>query len=230
MKKLIGLICLITFSTSFAQDIVKSPQINVTGEGKLKVVPDQVSITLGVKNKSTSAKESKELTDKAIDKALKLLIKKGVNQTDIQTQRVSLYQSYDHKKKTTYYTADQTIKFLLTNLEIYDELMIELLNSGINTINQVQFKSSKFESFQSTVRNLAINNAKKKAQDYVKPLGQKVGKALMISESSVRNHYPEPIMYESMAKSNAYQESPHQTLATGEIEISIKVSVRFILL
>lgn len=76
----------------------------------------------------------------------------------------------------------------------------------------------------------AILNAKKKADDYVSVLaGQKVGKAILISDNSY-THYPQPML---MAKggwaSDEAAAAPRETLAVGEIEIICTVNVSFIL-
>jgi len=72
-------------------------------------------------------------------------------------------------------------------------------------------------------------NAKQKAEDYVSVLGQKVGKALLISDSS-QAYYPQPMYKNSMMGGEAMVSGDSQeTLAVGEIEIIATVNVTFIL-
>jgi uncharacterized protein YggE len=106
---------------------------------------------------------------------------------------------------------------------------MDVMETGINVINGVEFKSSKMELFESQARKKAILNAKKKAEDYVSVLpGQKVGKAISISDNS-QTSYPQPVFMAKgmMADSEATQ--PRETLAIGEIEIVSNVSVSFVL-
>ncbi|MFD0779127.1 SIMPL domain-containing protein [Flavobacterium myungsuense] len=111
----------------------------------------------------------------------------------------------------------------------YDALVDGLVEIGINRIDNVEFKSSKFALLQSDARKLAIKDAKVKAEDFVSVLGQKVGKAITISDNS-QNYNPQPIRYamKTMSMAGDAAES-RETLATGEIEIIVNVSVSFIL-
>ena len=78
-------------------------------------------------------------------------------------------------------------------------------------------------------KKLAIQNAKAKAEDFVSVLNQKVGKAMTISDNS-QAYYPPRPMYEMKAQmmSDAGA-APRETLATGEMEIIINVSIGFLL-
>ena len=66
------------------------PQISVTGEGKIKIVPDQAVVTVGFQNSGKDAKEVKTLNDEVVYKVIKFLKKSGVHETDYKTNNVSL--------------------------------------------------------------------------------------------------------------------------------------------
>ena len=71
-------------------------------------------------------------------------------------------------------------------------------------------------------------NAKQKAQDYVSAIGQKVGKALLITDNSQPPYYPQPL-YKGGMMAMAADAAPRETLAVGEIEVTTNVSVTFAL-
>jgi uncharacterized protein YggE len=146
---------------------------------------------------------------------------------DYRTQRVSLNPIFDYEKKKTTYNAIQTVEILLRDLSQYDALMEGLVDEGINRIDNVVFQSSKLAQHQSEARKLAIKDAKLKAEDYVSVLGQKVGKAMTISDNS-QNYQPQTVY---AMKTMAMDESAatRETLAAGEITITANVSVSFIL-
>ena len=216
-------------SLSFAQEIKQVPQISVNGEGKVKVVPDQASISVTVETKGNLAKEVKKQNDQKIEAVIKFIKKINLNPTDYKTQRVALNPQYDYEKKQHNYNASQTIEILLRDLSKYDELMEGLVDEGINRIDNVTFQSSKLGQYQSEARKLAMKEAKLKAEDYVSVLGQKIGKAMTISDNS-QTYYPQP-MYAAMKTMAVLgdSESPRETLAVGEINITANVSVSFIL-
>lgn len=229
MKKLIlFVICLFTV-LAFSQEVKPIPQISVMGEGKVKVVPDQVVILATVETKGNNAKDVKKQNDIQMDAVLKLLKSMNLASTDFKTKRVSLNPQYDFEKKKHSYNATQTIEILLRDLSKYDELMEGLVVQGINRIDNVTFQSSKLTQYQSEARKLAMREAKTKAEDYVSVLGQKVGMAITINDNS-QTYYPQPV-YASM-KTMSMDESaaaapPRETMAVGEIEIIANVSVSF---
>jgi uncharacterized protein YggE len=229
MKKLILLFVMATGSI-FAQEAKQIPQISVTGEGKIKVIPDEAMVTFSIENTSKVAADAKKANDIIADNVLKLIKKKGIAVTDFQTQRMNLYKNYDYTTKKNNYVANQTITIHLKDLTKYDDLMMDLVETGINGIQGVQFLSSKIKELEKQARKKALLDAKQKAADYVSVLdGQKLGKALLISENSYTN-YPQP-QFNRMMKSMAMESeaTPTEILAIGEIEIASTVSVTFVL-
>ncbi len=229
MKKIILLLALVT-TTIQAQEQKQVPQITVSGEGNIKVTPDEAFITVAVENTGKEAVEVKKKNDETVDKVLKLIKQRGIPTADYQTQRVNLYKNYDYNTKKYNYVANQTISIHLKDLTKYDKLMMDIVDSGINSIQGIEFKSSKIKEYESQARKKAILDAKQKAEDYVSVLaGQKIGKALVISDNSYTN-YPRPVLAEMKTMAMADGAStPQETLAIGEIEIISNVSVSFAL-
>ena len=230
MKKTAIILFTMLVTAIQAQEIKQIPMVNVSGEGKVKIEPDQALITISVETKGNDAVSVKKDNDKKMDAVLKLIKKANIAKEDFQTQRVSLNPNYDYEKKKNYFLASQTVQILLKDLSKYDELMAGTVDAGINRINNVEFKTSKLLQLQSDARKLAIEDAKTKAEDFVSVLGQKVGKAITISDNSA-GYNPQPILYramksEAMAMNDGAQ---NETLALGEIEIVVNVGVSFIL-
>lgn len=228
MKKLV-MILLFSVGMIQAQEVKTVPQISVSGEGKIKVTPDEALITVAVENTGKESAEVKKKNDEIVDKVLKLIKQRGIPKADYQTQRVNLYKNYDYNAKKYNYVANQTISIHLKDLSKYDKLMMDLVDSGINSIQGVEFKSSKIKEYESQARKKAILDAKQKAEDYVSVLpGQKVGKALVISETGVVNAVPLSYEMKTMAMADGGAMTK-ETLAIGEIEIISNVSVSFAL-
>ena len=217
-----------TVAKAQEQKITPIPQISVNGEGKIRVTPDQAVVTVGVQNSGKEAAEVKKLNDDTIDKVIKFLKKSGIPTTDFITNNVSLFKNYDYDKKKYTYEANQTLVITLKDLSKYDAIMMGLNDTGINSIQGVDFKSSKLEDYEKEARKKAMLNAKQKALDYVSVLGQKVGKAIMISDNSAV-FYPQP-MYKTMNMAMANDAgAERETLAVGEIVINANVTVSFVL-
>ena len=229
MKKLVLVVLTLFVTMSHAQEQKQIPQIAVSGEGKIKVKPDQVVVNFGVENTGKDAQEVKKLNDEKIENVLKFIKKFGIPASDFQTTNVSLNRNYDYDKKKYNFQASQSITITLKNISKYDELMMGLVDNGINNISNVEFKSTEIEKYKSDARKLAIKDAKKKAEDFVSVLGQKVGKALLITDNSPNYYSPQPMFKGAMLEMSADAGAPRETLAVGEIEVIINVMVSFVL-
>jgi uncharacterized protein YggE len=231
MKKTAVILALLVMGITQAQVQEQKavvPQISVTGEGKIKVVPDQAVVTVGFQNTGKDAKEVKTLNDEVVDKVIKFLKKSGIPATDYKTNNVSLGKNYDYEKKKYNFQANQTLTIALKDLSKYDEIMMGLNDAGINNIQGVEFKSSKMEEHEREARKKAMLNAKQKAADYVSVLGQKVGKALLITDAS-NVYFPQPMYKGNMMAMATEADTVRETLAIGEIEINTTVNVTFAL-
>lgn len=227
MKKSILIFLAMVGTSAVAQQpqFVPQPQISVSGEGKIKVTPDYAIITVGVENTGADATDIKKKNDATVDAVIKYIKGFKIPASDYQTKQVYLHRSYDYNKKKNNFVASQTISITLKDLSKYDALMNGLVDTGVNNVNGVEFKSTKLAQFEADARKAAVLEAKAKANDFASALGQKVGKAIMISDNSQTN-YPMPRMY-AMKAEMADAGMAQETLAIGEIEIIANVTVSF---
>ena len=229
MKKLILTITLVLttiMNQAQTSNMTPVPQVMVSGEGKIKVTPDEAVITVGVEYTGQDATEVKKKNDETVDQVIKTIKKNGIPVSDFQSQRISLYKNYDYQTKKNNYVSNQTISIHLKDLSKYDAIMLDLVNSGINQIQGVEFKSSKLKQYETEARKKAVMDAKMKAEDYVGALGQKIGKAILISDNS-QSSFPQPMYRNVMVKS--MDAAPNETLAIGEIDVTATISISFIL-
>ena len=220
------LILAITTTTAMAQNTLPPNTIDVTGEGIVRVVPDEVTINIRVENTGENTKILKEQNDATISEVLKFLKKMDIADKDVRTEYMNLNKNYDHNSKTYTFAANQSLSVKLRDLKKYEAVMKGLIDTGINRIDGVSFSSSKEESLKSEARKKAVENAKMKAQEYVSVLNQTVGKAVSISEFN-NSGGPQP-MYK-MAMMDSSSGGGGQTIALGEMEIKTTVNVSFLL-
>lgn len=225
MKKLFYL-ALATFaiSTLNAQTVNQAPIIVVSGEGNVKIKPDEAVISIGSEIKGKDATEVKLENDKIISKMIAFLKKNKIEDKFYQSQNISLNRQHDYETKTDYFVASQILTIQLKDLSKYENIMFGLIEAGANTIYGVEFKSSKTASYETEARTKAVENAQNKANDYGKALNQPVGKAVYLSEfSQVVN----PRVYNMEAKMMSQDSSSGQTAAPGEIVITSNITVHY---
>lgn len=225
MKKLLFSLVFLVFVNGIAQENPVS-LVNVTGEGTVKVIPDEVVIRARIEHTGKSASEVKSQNDRVVNDIIKYLKTQNIPSKNFQTEYIRLSKDYNYNTKDTFYSANQAISIRLQDLSKYEKLMSGLLSSGLNRIDGIQFQSSKKEELESEARKKAVLNAQEKAREYASALGQEIGKAQSINELGNGN-YPQP-MYKAMIMEDA-SSGDQETIAPGEMEITVKVNVGFLL-
>jgi len=225
MKKINTLLLILTTCIMTAQTHPQ-PTVDVTGEGIVYVVPDEVTISVRVENTGKNPKELKQENDRIVNEVFNFIRSIGIKDKHVSTEYIRLNKNYEYNTKSYSYAANQSIRIKLTDLEKYEHLMNGLIETGINRIDGVNFSSSFMVKLESEARKKAMAHAKMKAEEYAGVLDQTIGKAVSINEQQSVN-YPQP-MYKSMAMMSD-SSADQQTIAPGEMEIRVNVNVRFIL-
>ena len=228
MKRYV-LLLLIAFTLSgiYAQQGPTVPMVSVTGEGVVRIVPDEVVVQARIEHTGKSAAEVKALNDQVVSELLAYLESEGISPKHLQTQYVRLNKEYNYNTKESFYSANQALNIRLENLHRYETIISGLLENGLNRIDGIEFKSSQQEELEVKARELAVRKAKEKAEDYAHALDQQVGKAVIITELEGGNI---PHVFRSMEMKLADSSAQTQTIAPGELEVRVRVNVSFLLL
>ena len=226
MKYIVTIIILSITCTLMAQETIK-PMVEVTGEGIVRVVPDEVTINLRVENTGTNAKELKQQNDRIVNDVLSFIRSQKIEDKYVKTEYIRLSKNYDYNTKKYNYAANQSISVKLTNLDKYEALMNGLMESGINRIDGISFSSSQRSALESEARKKAVANALQKAKEYAGELNQGVGKAVSIREN-LSFSPPSPIYRSAMQMDSSG--GAEQTMAPGEMEVRVVIYISFELL
>lgn len=163
---------------------VKPRQIRVSGEGKIRVMPNLVILTLNVSFTKPRMADAVEQTQQTVDSVLYILEKFGRKDLDIKTSSISANKDYEYVANTNRfigYKAEQTIDFVLNDISKFTELTGKLLETKINSIAQIQFNHSKADSLLREANLLAYDDALKSANKLATRANVTLGKLLFIS-------------------------------------------------
>ena len=223
MKNLLFLMAITLSLPLMAQQNLNNSQVNVTGEGIVKIAPDEVVIKSRIEHEGNSAAQVKAQNDEVVNKVIKYLKNAGVDEKNIKTDYINLNKRYNYNEKTYSYAANQAISITLKDINNYEQIMKGLLENGLNRIDGVEFKSSEMEIHEKEARKMAVLDAQNKARELVVPLNQQIGKAISISEMEYNTIQP---MYRMMDEAVAMSKG-EETVAPGQLEIKIRVNVGF---
>ncbi len=226
--RIIQTLLILLITTGMMAQNKTEPSIDVTGEGIVRVVPDEVTINIRVENTGENTKTLKEQNDITVNEVLKFLKKQKIEDKDVRTEYMNLKKDYDYNTKTYSFSANQAISIKLRDLKKYEGVMKGILDSGVNRIDGIDFSSSNKIALESQARKKAMENALMKAKEYAGVLNQNVGKAILISEFSSQNG-PQPRFKQMMMSSSADGSMESESISLGEMEIRTTINVSFLL-
>lgn len=204
--------------------------INVTGSGVAYGRPDIAVAQIGVQTRHADpAKAVAGNTEKmqAIMAALKGL---GIDEKDIQTTNFSVYaqQNYDDKGQPTdlTYVVDNSVSVTVRDLTKVGDVLGKSTAAGANTVNGVSFSVSDQSALEAQARDKAMADAKARAQQLAAAAGVSLDKPLNISEYSSGPVYADSVKLQSGMGGGGGAPVP---VSTGQIQVSLQVSVTYII-
>lgn len=224
MKRIFTLFMLVASFAIYAQQ-QQVPLVSVTGEGIVNVVPDEVELQVRIEHEGMNPSTVKMENDNAVNTILNFLKRMEVDEKDIRTTFLNLNKNYDYQTKTYSYTANQSLSITVRDINDYEKIVTGLLEKGLNRIDGIQFKSSEIKKHKEEARKRAVLDAKQKANLYATALEQQIGAAFQISETESNF---QPLQKMEMMQTSA-DSGNRETIAPGEMEISVKVNVSFYL-
>lgn len=200
--------------------------MTVSGTGRVTVVPDIASINIGVRSEAedvTDALDSNTGQANAISQALQDL---GVAEDDIQTSNFNVYPSDRYDPMTgqvegRYFVVENTVNVTVRDLSSLGEVLTAVVEAGANNIYGINFDVEDRDAAIAEARQLAIQDAKAKAQAIAEESGVELGEILNISVYSGST----PTIYYD-AKGGAYSEAA-VPISAGTLSITMEASLKY---
>jgi uncharacterized protein YggE len=237
MKKLILVfsILLILSPAVLAQNTIQPPLITVTGQAEVRVPPDEVVFTLGVESVDKDILVAQKRTDDSVREVLAIARKNNVKPEDVQTSFISVQPKYntddlDYDQRRTVkrefvgYQVSKTIAVILRDISRFDSLLSDVLRAGVTRLSNLQFRDSKIREHRDQARAMAIKAAQQKAQLLASQVGQSIGPAYSITESSVT---PYSNVAQNVAGAGRSDQESEGAIAPGSISVTAQVTVSF---
>lgn len=214
--------------------------ISVTGEGKVTVVPDIVTLSLGVVAQQASIAEAQTQTAEAMDKVITALTDNGLNERDIQTQYFNVRQvtRWDPETEQELVVGYEVTNMVIAKVRVLDyesytldykvgTVINAVVEAGrdLTRIKSISFSVDDPSDYYKEAIGEAMADAETKAQQLAELAGVTLGKPIYISEWTSYPIYPVEVYMEAAAVTAA-----PTPISPGEIEIILTVQVSYAIL
>lgn len=160
--------------------------ITVTGDAEIRVPPDEVIITLGVETSDPRIAEAMRQNSERVQKVLALTQSYGIDPDLVQTEYIELeprYRDSYEQRDFIGYFARKTIVVTLRDLARFEGFLTDALESGVNYLHGIEFRTTELRKYRDQARSLAIRAAREKADALARELDQTIGRPESITEN-----------------------------------------------
>jgi uncharacterized protein YggE len=158
--------------------------VTTYGSTIIRVDPDIASIHFAVSRTENHPKEAfrvvREASKKVVDHLQTTNFKK-----ETSSSRISLSQTWDYvgaTRKFIGYTARTDFHTMLFDLDQLENLLVGIVDSGVNEISDVNFQTSRLKELRAEARRKAVEAAIAKAENYCLAAGVRLGSVIHIED------------------------------------------------
>jgi len=208
--------------------------ISVSGTGSVTIPPEYVSVSVGVETQAATASEALQANNQLATSATVAITGLGIDDDDLTTSSVSLnpvtkYNSDDGTSTITGFRASNTLSVTVRPQEggddldtLVGEVLTELVNQGINTINDVTFKADNTTEATDTARTLAVDNAYAVASVFAKAACYGI---VGVADMKVNDgNIPQPVESDVLFAAAPSVSTP---ISSGDITVSSSVDIDY---
>jgi uncharacterized protein YggE len=232
---LIGLVALVLVGVLSAcstptTDKTNTRQMTVAGTGKVYLTPDVSYIVIGVRSEADTVADALGKNNTQSTAVAAKLKELGVAEKDVQTSAFNVYpqQEFDRDGKPirSFYVVENTVNVTVRDLKKLGEILDAVVRNGANTINGISFDVENKASAITEARRLAIEDARKQADEMATAAGVKLGSVMNLSV--YQNGNPTP-MYDAkgMGAANATGGGAQVPIAAGQLVIIMQSSITY---
>jgi uncharacterized protein YggE len=216
----------------------KQSTVSVFGTGTVLARPDMIQMSITLSKVAQTTKAAQDEVSGMVRQVLTILKDANIEDKNITTASLNFRSEYEYTNRRTLIgqRAEQMITFsiddIANNSEKASGIIDRLIRINGIELNQVNFSIKNNTEYFIASRELAFQKAVEKANQYAELSKLKIIKVLSITEegnqqiSSMNNRLlNQKMVYEAQAA----DDSGSTVLPTGELEITTKILVVFLL-
>ena len=232
------LVVLFSLILVFAQpaSALEAPQANTietSATGVVTVEPDVVQLSLTVRTEESSGALAEENNAIAVNKAIDLLSKEGLDKDEIKTTNYSTYsylKTDPNKNVDTeimVYSTSSGLEVTMKELNMVGEILDQLANITEVNVNSVNYSIQDPEKYKEQVIDSAIADAKQNILDSATALGVELDKLAYLRIDFSPNLGIQPYIRAAVAPTSSAIPQPQNPdkitiSATADLSYSVK--------
>lgn len=203
-------------------------QISVAGRGEASADPDTVILSLGVSVLRDTVTEAIADAADLMTEVIQVLRDQGVEEDDIQTTNFAVFPEFDfsrdNERELRGFRVSNQVSASLRDVGAAGALIDAAAQAGGDDvlINDISFTIDDSQALLDEARELAVADARRKAEQIARLTGVDLGDVIAISESSRRAPAPQIFARITLDAAAEFAATP---VAPGQSSVSVSVTI-----
>ncbi|MGD0019206.1 MAG: SIMPL domain-containing protein [Candidatus Limnocylindrales bacterium] len=203
--------------------------VTVSGVGEVSVAPDTADVMIGVSVTKPTVKDARAGAATSMTAIIAAVKKVGIADKDIVTTNVSLSPVYDYTSsapRLTGYQFSNSLKVTVRDLTKVADVIDDSSTAGATIIQGISFRLDNPKSVETQARQLAMADARSRADALAQAAGVSIKGVATINETSASspiNYYP------SYAAAGVSKDAVSTPIQTGTTDITVQVTVSYLI-
>ncbi|XP_057595529.1 interleukin-1 receptor-associated kinase 1-binding protein 1 [Hippopotamus amphibius kiboko] len=205
-----------------AQAQTSTREVHVSGTAEVSASPDRAQVAVRVSSTKEAAAEAKKSVCRRLD-----YITQSLQQQGVQSENVTVTKDFKRVENAYHMEAEVCITFTeFGKMQNICNFLIEKLDSSV-VISQAQFYHTpgSVENLRRQACLVAVENARRKAQEVCNLVGQTLGKPLLIKEEETKEWEGQIDDHQSSRLSSSL--TVQQKIKSATIHAASKVFITF---
>lgn len=203
--------------------------ISVSGTASISLTPDIATLVLGVEALDETVAQARSNAAQAMAGIVDVLKAAGIEDKDIQTQRLSIQPQYDYSSETrklTGFSVNNIVNVTIRDIDSVGSIIDQAVSAGgdLTRIQSIYFSVDDTSPYEAQLIEDAVNDATEKAQHLADLTGVTLGRPISISYGS---GVPYPVLDRSFAMAMEESAAFDTSISPGEVETSVTVNILF---
>jgi len=200
--------------------------LSVSGAGEVFAKPDIAVVSLGIQSEAKTVVGAQQQANQAMSSVMSALLNNGIAGADIQTTNFSIQPVWNYaengQRTLEGYQVSNMVTVTIRDVNSAGIVIdaVTAVGGDLTRVDNISFTVSNPKQYNDQARELAINDAKYKAQQIASLAGVSLGRIIYISESE--GGIPTPVYLEQAIAVGT-------PISPGQLEVSVSVQMVYAL-
>jgi uncharacterized protein YggE len=199
--------------------------ITVTGYGSVQGAPDIATVDVGVDVFKPTVSEAFTEANTTLQAIIDALTEIGIAAEDIQTTNLSVYSTTQFNSENGSdergYNVTNTVHVIVRDVSQVEDVIDAAINAGASTLYGLSFNIQDRAALETQARELAMQDATARAQEYATLVGADLGDVIVVAETQLGGVSPLALY------GRGGDVASSAVVAPGQNEVQIQVNVTF---